>query len=305
MNKSSVIEVKAVSKKFAGLLALEGVDLNLNQGEVLSILGPNGAGKTTLINAMLGRISVSSGHISVLGDAPGSIDVKRQIGAMLQISNLPEQLTVKEHIELFQSYYPAPLDYKKVVELAGLEEIENRRSKKLSGGQKQRLLFALSICGDPSVLFLDEPTVGLDINARKSLWRAINLLREQGKSIILTTHYLEEADQLSDRIVMINRGRVIHQGTPDEIKSQTQFKKIICSTELSSTALLNLPKVSQVEQFGRLFHINSSDPVSTLRVLFEKCRNVSNLSVTGAALEDAFVELNRSHQENQSSQEVA
>ncbi len=296
MANTPVIEVKKATKRFGTLLALDAVDITLEKGEVLSILGPNGAGKTTIINALLGNISVTSDVLTVLELAPGDIHVRRQIGAMLQIADLPGQLTVKEHIQLFQQYYSNPMPYTDVIALTGLEEIEKRRSKKLSGGQKRRLLFALSICGNPQILFLDEPTVGLDIQARKFLWQAITSLRNQGKSIILTTHYLEEADQLSDRIVLLNKGKIIREGSPEEIKSQIQFKKIVCSTDLSVAELLSLNAVSQVEQFDNLVQISSHDPVASLRELFSKSEHISNLSVTGAALEDAFVELNRIHE---------
>ena len=168
-----IASIRGVTKRFDDKLVLNNVDLDLFEGEVLSVLGPNGAGKTTLISTMLGRLSLDSGDISLFGNRPGALEVKRQCGAMLQVSGLPDMSTIKEHITLFQSYYVNPMDYDLVMAFSGLKDIENQYSKTLSGGQKQRLLFALAICGNPKLLFLDEPTVGMDITARKSLWEAI------------------------------------------------------------------------------------------------------------------------------------
>ncbi len=289
----NVISVSKASKQYPNCLALNDVSLSLAQSEVLSILGPNGAGKTTLINALLGKISLDAGELKLFDLKPGEMSVKRRIGAMLQVSGLPEQLTIKEHIQLFRSYYPAPMSYEQIMQYSGLSSIENQRSKSLSGGQKQRLMFALAICGDPEILFLDEPTVGMDIEARKKLWKAISELRNKGKSIILTTHYLEEADQLSDRIIMLNKGKIIHQGSPEAIKATTQHKKIICKSSLTQAKLTQLAAVIDVEQFGETVHIKSSDAVLTLKALFQQDFTVNDLTVTGGALEDAFEALNQ------------
>lgn len=295
--KTEIHEVVAiidqVSKVFAAKKAIIDVSLEINRGEILSILGPNGAGKTTLINMMLGRLSLTSGSMSLFGLQPGNIELKRQCGAMLQVSSLPDMSTVKEHIQLFSSYYSNPMSYEQVVDYSGLKEIENDYSKNLSGGQKQRLLFALSICGNPKLLFLDEPTVGLDISARKSLWRAISELKSQGTSIVLTTHYLEEADQLSDRIIMLNQGRVIQQGSPTQIKSQVATKTIRFVSSIEKVNLLVLPAIIQVEQLGDVFEIITKDPVITLMQIFEITKDITELTVSSAALEDAFLQLNQ------------
>ncbi len=282
-----------VSKDFNTKKAVIDVSINIHRGEILSILGPNGAGKTTLINMMLGRLSLSRGNMSLFGLQPGSIELKRQCGAMLQVSSLPDMSTVKEHIQLFQSYYSNPMNYQQVIDFSELKEIENNYSKNLSGGQKQRLLFALSICGNPKLLFLDEPTVGLDIKARKSLWRTISELKKQGTSIVLTTHYLEEADQLSDQIIMLNQGRIIQQGTPAQIKSQVATKTIRFVSSIAKYKLLKLPAVVQVEQSGDFFEIITKDPVITLRKIFDISKDVEELTVSGTALEDAFLQLNQ------------
>ncbi|MBL4661666.1 MAG: ABC transporter ATP-binding protein [Alcanivoracaceae bacterium] len=288
-----IASINNVSKKFQEKYALIDVSMDIYQGEVLSILGPNGAGKTTLINMMLGRLSLKEGEIAIFGLQPGVIELKRQCGAMLQVSGLPDMLTVKEHVQLFQSYYTTPMQYDKVIELAGLESIQNQYSKNLSGGQKQRLLFALSICGNPRLLFLDEPSVGMDINARKSLWRTITELKKQGTSIVLTTHYLQEADQLSDRIIMLNQGRIIHQGTPNEIKSSINSRKISFISSASIDQFVNLQSDNTIECSGKYYEIQSTDTVQTLKQIFAITDDISDLSVTRAALEDAFLLLNK------------
>jgi len=288
----TIATIDGVSKFFVDTKALNNISLDIKSGEVLAVLGPNGAGKTTLINLLLGRLSVCSGQVKVFGQAPGSLELKRQCGAMLQISSLPDMLTIKEHIELFQSYYADPMEYSEVINLAGLNDIENQLSKSLSGGQKQRLLFALAICGNPGLLFLDEPSVGLDVSARKSLWKAIKQLKSQGTSIVLTTHYLEEADQLSDRIVMLNRGRIIHQGTPEIIKARVNFKKVIFKSQISQEKLSDLSAVKEVESLGNFYHLQTTDAVATLKDLFSIEADISELTVSAAALEDAFIQLN-------------
>ncbi|MGB0496297.1 MAG: ABC transporter ATP-binding protein, partial [Kangiellaceae bacterium] len=288
VNQQTVVSVKNATKSFQSnkikIDALKNVSLSVYAGEILSILGPNGAGKTTLINTMLGKLSLSSGEINLLGLKPGQAELKRQCGAMLQVSGLPDMSTIKEHIELFQSYYAEPMAYEKVVSIAGLKELENQFSKNLSGGQKQRLLFALAICGNPKLLFLDEPTVGMDITARRSLWSAIKDLKAQGTSVILTTHYLEEADQLSDRIIMLNQGEVIKTGTPEEIKSQVDNKAVSFISDVDPKLIKQLPSVNQISITEKsnnktLLEIQTDNPVTTLKSIFDLNIEISDLSV--------------------------
>lgn len=298
----TIASISHVCKSFDDKLVLSDINLELKEAEVLSVLGPNGAGKTTLINTMLGRLSLDSGDINLFGHAPGSMNVKRQTGAMLQVSGLPDMSTIKEHITLFQSYYAHPMDYEQVMAFCGLKDIENQYSKTLSGGQKQRLLFALAICGNPKLLFLDEPTVGMDITARKSLWEAIETLKSQGTSILLTTHYLEEADQLSDRIVMLNKGKVVREGTPEEIKSQINTKKIRFQSEVDIATLSSLSSVNKVKTYSnsdKYYELESDSAEKTIKEIFDQQIQISDLTIIGAALEDAFEIIN--HQDNTAS----
>ncbi len=216
-----IAELRNVTKRFGPIEALRGFNLTLGRGELVSLLGPNGAGKTTAVRILLGLTCPTTGEASVFDVPPDRQAAKLRRGAMLQVACVPETLRVREHLELFSSYYPNPLPMAETIAAAGLEGIENRLFGELSGGQKQRTLFALAICGNPELLFLDEPTVGLDVEARRALWARIRGFVQRGGSVLLTTHYLEEAEALSNRVVMMQNGRVSLEGTPAEIKART------------------------------------------------------------------------------------
>jgi ABC-2 type transport system ATP-binding protein len=217
-----------VSKNYGAVQALKDFSLDVRAGELTAVLGPNGAGKTTAMKLLLGLARPTSGRVSVFGGDPTVLETHLRIGAMLQVGRVPESLRVREHIDLFSSYYSQPLPIKQSLAIAGIENLAERKFGQLSGGQKQRVLFALAICGNPDLLFLDEPTVGLDVEARHLLWEEIRQLLTLGKTVVLTTHYLEEADALADRVVVINKGSKIAEGTPQEIKARTAGKKIRC-----------------------------------------------------------------------------
>jgi ABC-2 type transport system ATP-binding protein len=289
-----VVSVTGLHKSFAGKVALNNVNLAIQSGQVLAILGANGAGKTTLINILLGRLKADSGQLSIFGAEVGSPEVKRLSGAMLQVANLPETLKIKEHIQLFQSYYPCPMDYQKVIEYAGLEHMQNRYSKKLSGGEKQRLLFALSICGNPKLLFLDEPSVGMDVEARAGLWTAIRDLKTQGTAIVLTTHYLEEADSLADQIVVLKQGEVLKSGSSEQIKASISHTTIRFSSAEKPSAFEHLPAVASVHASGKFIQLHSEDVNQTVVALLSAQPNLQDLTVSSAGLEEAFLQLNNS-----------
>jgi ABC-2 type transport system ATP-binding protein len=213
-----VAELRSVTKRYGPVEALRGIDLAIAPGELVALLGPNGAGKTTAVRILLGLAQPTSGQATVFGRPPASHEAKLRRGALLQVAKVPETLRVREHIELFSSYYEKPMPLQETIAAAGLKGIENKLFGDLSGGQKQRVLFALAICGNPDLLFLDEPTVGLDVEARRALWARIRGFVARGGSVLLTTHYLDEADALAHRIVVINQGRIVAEGTPAEIK---------------------------------------------------------------------------------------
>jgi ABC-2 type transport system ATP-binding protein len=208
----------AVTKSYGDIPALRGIDFHIRPGELVALLGANGAGKTTAVRVLLGLVAPDQGTARVFGGDPRDAANRVRIGAMLQVARVPETLKVREHIDLFSSYYPDPLPFAQLVEMANLQGIENRLFGKLSGGQKQRVLFALAICGNPDLLLLDEPTVGLDVESRRMLWKQIRAFIAGGKSVLLTTHYLAEAEALANRVVVIHKGSIVAEGTPAEIK---------------------------------------------------------------------------------------
>ncbi|MGH8369814.1 MAG: ABC transporter ATP-binding protein, partial [Gammaproteobacteria bacterium] len=246
-----VARLETVTKRYGKVTAVDRLSLEVRRGEVLALLGPNGAGKTTSVNLLLGLAWPNSGHAELFGQSPKELSARRRIGTMLQDAQLGDHARVHEIIRLYSGYYLDPLPLAEVLQIAGLEGLEQRFATKLSGGQKQRLMFALAICGNPELLFLDEPTVGLDVEARRNFWVAIRRLKDQGRSIVLTTHYLEEADALADRIVVINGGRVIVEGSPADIKRTVAQRHIRCITRLNATQIHALPGVTSVRQNGK------------------------------------------------------
>jgi len=280
-----------VTKRFGSVTALDGLSLALRRGEIVALLGPNGAGKSTAVRLLLGLSTPTTGTARIFGGNPRDAETRTRTGAMLQVASVPKTLKVKEHIDLFRSYFPAPLSFEEVVRIAQLEGIEDRLFEKLSGGQRQRLLFGLAVCGDPEVVFLDEPTVGMDIEARRGLWAQIRSLAARGKTVLLTTHYLEEADALAHRIIVINKGKVVSEGTPAEIKSRSASRKIKCVTSLSTAQIWALPGVIDVEQTGQRMCVTAGNAEAVVRKMLAYDAELSELEVVQPALEDAFLAL--------------
>lgn len=290
-NESTVASLADVTKKYAAITALRDVSLNVRAGELLAVLGPNGAGKTTAVRLMLGLSKPGSGRVTVFGRDPRDASARGRIGAMLQVAKVPETLKVKEHINLFRSYYSTPLSLQSTLETAGLEGMENRPFGALSGGQKQRVLFALAICGNPDLLFLDEPTVGLDIGTRHLIWQQIRRLIQQGRTVVLTTHYLEEVDALADRVVVLNHGQIVAAGTSAEIKARTAQRKIRCSTSLRTSEIALIPQVNSVSEQESRIEICTSQVEPVLRELFIRDPKLSGLEVSNSTLEEAFLKI--------------
>ena len=287
----TVATIESAVKRYGNTAALRGLDLTLRRGEVVALLGPNGAGKTTTVRLLLGLISPDEGRVSVLGRDPRTSSARTRIGAMLQVARVPETLLVREHIALFRSYYPHPLPVDKIVRGAGLEGIENRKFGDLSGGQRQRVLFGLALCGDPDLVFLDEPTVGMDLQSRRRLWDEVHCLAASGKSVLLTTHHLEEADALANRIVVIDKGRVIREGTPSEIKNGVSGRRIRCVTRLDPDRIRALPSVVSLQADRDAVVIYAERPEEVVRRLLLDDDSLHGLEVSAAPLEDAFLAL--------------
>ncbi|MEH7345501.1 ABC transporter ATP-binding protein [Bacillus sp. JJ1532] len=290
----SIIVLDHVTKTFKNKKAVNDISLTINKGEIVAILGPNGAGKTTTIMMMLGLLEPSEGRINLFGLQPKDKKVREKIGAMLQEVSVIDALTVKEIIQLFRSYYPNPLGFEELVALTGLKDDElKKRADKLSGGQKRRLGFALAMAGNPDLLFFDEPTVGLDITSRKRFWETIGILKERGKTIIFTTHYLQEADDASERIILFHYGSIIEDGTPKEIKAKLTKQSISFTTSesISIEKLKQLPTVSHVYEEGNRIMIEAENTDLVLAKLFEQKIQISGVEINQGRLDDAFSQL--------------
>jgi ABC-2 type transport system ATP-binding protein len=286
------VELIDVHKSFGSVKAVRGVSLRVEPGEVVAILGPNGAGKTTCINLMLGMRRPTSGTARLFGLPPEDRRARSRCGVMLQESGVLGQLKVRELVDLFGSYYPHPMRVERAIAMAGLREQANVQSAKLSGGQRQRLYFALAVCGDPEIVFLDEPSVGMDVEARRAFLDTIREFSADGKTIVLTTHYLEEADLLAERIVVIDRGLVVADASPAEIKSRVAGKRVTFTTAepFNQMNLTGLDVASIETNSGRV-RILSNQPEELLWRLHQRAVEIRDLEVGGVDLEEAFVTL--------------
>jgi ABC-2 type transport system ATP-binding protein len=289
-----VVELTAAWKRYGDVEALRGVDLTIERGEVVALLGPNGAGKTTTVHLMLGLRRPTSGQARLFGLDPTDRHARSRCGVVLQESGVTGVLTVREIVDLVRAYYPAPLPAEEALALAGLGELGARRVGALSGGQRQRLFFALAVCGDPDALFLDEPTVGMDVDARQIFLASLRRFTAEGKTIVLTTHYLEEADQLARRIVVIDRGAVIADATPGEMKAHAAGKRVRFRTAgpLEAGVFRGLP-TQNLEIGADRVSLLSNAPEEILRSLFARGVTVEDLEVVGATLEEALLSLTR------------
>jgi len=290
---TAVAELRNLTKRYGRTTALDNLSLTLHPGEIVALLGPNGAGKSTAVRLLLGLTAPTSGAARVFGRDPRDPSTRTRIGAMLQVGNAPEMLKVREHIDLFRSYYPAPMPVAELVRIARLGGIMDKQLGTLSGGQKQRLLFALALAGDPGVIFLDEPTTGMDIETRRALWAEVRSLSARGKTVLLTTHYLEEADALATRVIVIDKGRILRQGTPSEIKQTGHARTIRCKTSLPLETLLTLPGVltATTNIHTGLTTLKANAVEQLLRQLLLLDETLSDLEVLTPALEDAFLAL--------------
>ena len=280
-------------KSYGAVRALDGIDLTLRGGELLALLGPNGAGKTTAIGLLLGLLRADAGEVRLFGRDPQALAARRHIGVMLQQAALPVTLRVGELIRLTASYYPSPRSVEESAQLAGVADLLQRPYGKLSGGQQRRVQFALALCGRPRLLFLDEPTVGLDLEARQAVWRAIRHLVAEGNSVVLTTHYLEEAEALADRVVVLARGRVVSEGSVDALRARIARKRVWCTTSLAPAQLATWAEVDAVDVDGARLVLATEQVEALLRRLLAADAQLSGVEVRAAGLAEAFTELTR------------
>jgi ABC-2 type transport system ATP-binding protein len=291
LNNELLAELEGARKSFGKIVALRGLDLQVTSGELLSMLGPNGAGKSTAISLLLGLLRPDAGRVRLFGRPPGQIEARRQIGVMLQEVALTPELRVRELIALAAKYYPEPMRTDEALAISNTTAIADRPYGKLSGGQKRQAQFAVAICGRPRLLFLDEPTAGLDIQARELMWTTLRRLVTQGVSIVLTTHYLEEAESLSNRVAVLANGRLVAQGSVRDIRALVASKHIDCITETDTCEVGSWPEVSTVSRDGRGLHISARNAEAVVRRLLAADKDLTELEVRRAGFAEAFTEL--------------
>lgn len=300
------VTLTGVVRDFGDVRALDHLDLAIEAGCITTVLGPNGAGKTTAIDAMLGLRRPTSGTVRVLGHAPDDPVLRTRVGAMLQEPGFPEATTCAELLRLVAAAYPDPLPIEEVLDHADLTGLGDRRIAQLSGGQRQRVAFGMALVGQPELLFLDEPTAALDVEARRRFWRHVRALADRGHTIVFTTHHLAEADEIADRVVVIDRGRLLAQGTPREVKALVAGRTIRITTDLPVDRLAGMPGVEHVETAdmgastppgivgrSRPVILHASDAEAVILAMVHAGQSLTDLTVEEAALEDAFVHLTR------------
>lgn len=290
-NPETVAALSKAAKRRGAIQALDGLDLVIRPGQCVALLGPNGAGKSTSVALLTGRLRPDRGEAFLFGGDPRHVAARGRMGVMLQDAGLPRALTVREQIDLFRGYYRQPRSANEIIGLAGLEGLERRRCGALSGGQQRRVQFALAIAGRPDFLVLDEPTTGMDIDARRALWTAVRAEIARGCAVLLTTHHLDEAEALADRIVVIDHGQIIADGSPEAIKARVAGLAIRCRTRLSDAELSGLARVTAVSRDGGRVTLLTTSAPATLRQLLARDETVDDLTVTGASLEDAVTRL--------------
>ncbi|NMO97179.1 ABC transporter ATP-binding protein [Paenibacillus lemnae] len=293
---SPAVVLKEVSKHFGSKKAVDQISFSIPQGSVTAILGPNGAGKTTAISMMLGLMDPKCGSVEVLGRSPKDLKVRRKIGAMLQEVSVMDQLKAREIINLIRGYYPHPMSMEEIMALTGLTpEDLNKMAVKMSGGQKRKLGFALALAGNPELLFFDEPTVGLDTSARRLFWKTVRSLAALGKTILFTTHYLQEADDIADRIILFKDGRVAADGSPAEIKNKLTTRSVSFVAEQDTqhiTARLNqVPGVTGVHLEDGRMYISADNTDQVLAVIFREELPVRDVATDTGSLDEAFEQL--------------
>jgi ABC-type multidrug transport system ATPase subunit len=286
-----VAELSGVRKRYGATVALDGIDLQIRPGELLAILGPNGAGKSTAVSCLLGLQDPDEGTAALFGDSPHAIDARRRVGAMLQEVDLPPELRVHELIDLSCSYYAAPIPVAEAMRLTHTTAIAKRPYRKLSGGQKRSVQLAIALCGRPRLLFLDEPTVGLDLQTREMLWATLRRLVGEGCSIVLTTHYLEEAEALADRVAVLAKGKLVALGSVNEVRARVAHTQLSCITRLAAECVGGWPGVVSASRDGERLRLTVCDADTVVRRLAQEDPNFRELEISRAGLAEAFTEM--------------
>jgi ABC-2 type transport system ATP-binding protein len=286
-----VVEFDQVSKAYDAVRAVDGLTLDLRPGETVALLGPNGAGKSTTLDLLLGLKRPDSGTVRLFGTSPRDAIVAGRVGAMLQSGGLMDEVTVAELVRLACDLHPKPYRPSEVLARAGVAQIADRKVDKLSGGQAQRVRFALATAGDSDLIVLDEPTTGMDVTTRQAFWATMREQADQGRTVLFATHYLEEADAVADRVLVLHRGRLLADGTAAEIKAKAGARRVSFDVAgaIDEPALRALPFLTGIDISGRTVRIQSSDADATVHALYGLGVYPRNLEVAGLGLEQAFV----------------
>ncbi|WP_199562810.1 ABC transporter ATP-binding protein [Sporosarcina sp. BI001-red] len=290
---TTIIDCMAVGKSFKGKSAVKDLSFQMKKGEVVALLGPNGAGKSTTIQMLLGLMEPSVGRVTISGQNPKLKAVRERIGVMLQEVRLLDTVTVKEILQLVRGYYPRPLSMEQLTRLTGLDESSlNTRTEKLSGGQKQRVSFALALAGNPDMLFLDEPTTGMDAIARKTFWKSIRELAERGTTIIFTTHYLDEVEVAATRVLMMNHGELIEDATPAMMKKKLGMQRISFLTDaVYRPETYQGLAATDIRIDGKKVTILTGNADHSLKILYALELEISEVTVNRGTLEEAYSQL--------------
>ncbi|KUN02336.1 sulfate ABC transporter ATP-binding protein [Streptomyces yokosukanensis] len=297
-----VVGFDQVTKTYGSVRAVDGISLRLHPGETVALLGPNGAGKSTTLDLLLGLKHPDGGTVSLFGGTPREAIADGRVGAMLQSGGLMDEVTVAELVKLACSLHPRPYKPAEVMARAAIEQIADRKVNKLSGGQAQRVRFALATAGDSDLIILDEPTTGMDVSARQAFWATMREQADQGRTVLFATHYLEEADAIADRVLVLHRGRLLADGTAAEIKAKAGARRVAFDLEgdIDGAALRALPFLTSIDISGQTVRIQSSDADATVHALYGLGVYPRNLEVAGLGLEQAFVAITEAEEAKQS-----
>ncbi|MFE5818188.1 ABC transporter ATP-binding protein [Streptomyces sp. NPDC056479] len=300
---TAVVGFDRVSKSYGSVRAVDGLTLALYPGETVALLGPNGAGKSTTLDLLLGLKRPDSGTVGVFGTEPREAIVAGRVGAMLQSGGLMDEVTVAELVRLACDLHPRPYSVSDVLTRAGIAQIADRKVDKLSGGQAQRVRFALATAGDSDLIVLDEPTTGMDVTTRQAFWATMRDQADQGRTVLFATHYLEEADAIADRVLVLHRGRLLADGTAAEIKAKAGARRIsfdLADGPIDEAALRDLPFLTYLDVSGHTVRIQSADADATVHALYGLGLYPRNLEVAGLGLEQAFVAITAAEESRRS-----
>ncbi|WP_405489255.1 ABC transporter ATP-binding protein [Streptomyces sp. NBC_00096] len=291
---AAVVSFRDVTKNYGPVRAVDGLTLDLHPGETVALLGPNGAGKSSTLDLMLGLRPADSGSVQLFGTTPREAIAAGRVGVMLQTGGLMEDVTVRELVTLTCALHPRPYPVDQVLGLAGVSDIAGRMVNKLSGGQEQRVRFALATAGHNDLIVLDEPTTGMDVTARQAFWATMREQAAQGRTVLFATHYLEEADAIADRVLVLSKGRLLADGTAAEIKARAGARRIafdLTEGAVDEQALRELPHLTGFERHGETVRLQSSDADATVHAVYALGAYPRNLEVAGLGLEQAFIAL--------------